>query len=210
MTQPTGKVLRRYTRGIQRCDSPAINLPRYCSGTKQRILCGCIRLEWMPQASSPPPSLTRLLLPLTSSPSPPSFLSDNKRSHQTPHRFFVNSKAYKQPKQPLVTLESFPHPLATQRDTTQSSVAFLPYQFTKPFSQGHPDKLEFMSIENLKTYGTSLLPQTCLYFPLCARSLQRVVAAPPLVLADGGLCLPSHRRACRSVHLGYLCIDRAI
>jgi hypothetical protein len=32
------------------------------------------------------------------------------------------------------------------------------FPFTKPISQGHPSTSEFMSIENLKTYGESLLP----------------------------------------------------
>jgi hypothetical protein len=48
---------------------------------------------------------------------------------------------------------SHPHRTA-QRDTITVVGRYLPFPLHQPISQGHPKKLEFMSIENLKTYGT--------------------------------------------------------
>ncbi|KAK0633674.1 translation initiation factor SUI1 [Immersiella caudata] len=54
---------------------------------------------------------------------------------------------------PGAVLQQHPHPHRTvQRDTITVVGRYLPLPLHKPISQGHPEKLEFMSIENLKSY----------------------------------------------------------
>lgn len=103
---------------------------------------------------SPKPTYSSLPLPLLPN-SPDSFFSLTTSPTQIP----ANSKDFAASQtSSLDILIAYTHySISSQRGATLPAVAeniLLP--LTKPISQGNPSTSEFMSIENLKTYGESL------------------------------------------------------
>ncbi|KAG4262571.1 eukaryotic translation initiation factor eIF-1 [Fusarium proliferatum] len=115
-----------------------------------------LALPVLPPAShqSPKPTYSSLPLPLLPN-SPDSFFSLTTSPTQIP----ANSKDFAASQtSSLDILIAYTHySISTQRGAILPAVAEnILFPFTKPISQGNPSTSEFMSIENLKTYGESL------------------------------------------------------
>lgn len=135
---------------------------------------------------SPKPTYSSLPLPLLPNP-PNSFFSLTTSPTQIP----ANSKDFAASQtSSLDILIAYTHySISTQRGAILPAVAEnILFPFTKPISQGNPSTSEFMSIENLKTYGESLslLPSRSLALPglvfICAGRLDFRISACRLIL----------------------------